>query len=133
VAQASDAGYGGTKTFGGQSVSGSDTLVMYTYAGDANLSGKIDGDDYFKIDAGYLASATGYLNGDFDYNGKINADDYFLIDRNYSQQGAAFLPGALPPGGLSGGVTAVPEPGSAAFILTVLGPSLASMSRRRRR
>ncbi len=30
-----------------------DVLVMYTYDGDANLSGNIDGDDYFRIDAGF--------------------------------------------------------------------------------
>ena len=65
-------------------------MVMYTYAGDANLTGKITGDDYFQIDQGFAShgSLTGYFNGDFNYDGKINADDYFLIDRNYSAQDA---------------------------------------------
>src|SRR5207253_2598178 len=31
-----------TVVFAGQTVTGSDTLVMYTYGGDANLDGKID-------------------------------------------------------------------------------------------
>ena len=33
-----------------------DTLVMYTYAGDANLDGKVDADDYFQIDTNYNKS-----------------------------------------------------------------------------
>lgn len=40
-------------TFAGQSVTSADTLVMYTYAGDANLDGAITGDDYFYIDSTY--------------------------------------------------------------------------------
>jgi hypothetical protein len=94
-------------SFGNQSVGSSDVLVMYTYAGDMNLNGDIDGDDYFRIDQGFQSggSLTGYVNGDLNYDGKINADDYFLIDRNYSRQGTAFsVAPAL------GGVSAVPEP-----------------------
>ena len=63
----------GTQTFGGQTVSGSDTLAMYTYGGDANLDGVINSDDYALIDHGFY-------NGDFNYDGVINGDDYFLID-----------------------------------------------------
>ncbi len=36
-----------TALFGGLTVTPTDTLVMYTYGGDANLDGKIDADDYF--------------------------------------------------------------------------------------
>src|SRR5439155_5246142 len=35
-----------TAVWAGQTVTGSDTLVMYTYGGDANLDGKINVDDY---------------------------------------------------------------------------------------
>src|SRR5205085_4542700 len=38
VIQASDAGY---TTFSGETVNGTDTLVKYTYVGDANLDGKV--------------------------------------------------------------------------------------------
>ncbi len=69
-------------------------LVKYTYVGDANLSGKgVNGDDYFKLDSGFGAHATGFVNGDFDYNGVINADDFFLIDQTYVSQGAALAGG----------------------------------------
>jgi autotransporter-associated beta strand protein len=113
-----------TATFGGQTVTPTDVLAMYTYNGDANLSGKIDGDDFFLIDAGFNAATDGYVNGDFDYSGTIDTDDYFIIDRNYSRQGTPFP--AAPP---VGGVAAVPEPASlglAAFGMMLMG-------RRRRR
>ena len=41
-----------TKVWNGQTVDASTVLIRYTLAGDANLDGKIDGDDYFKIDSG---------------------------------------------------------------------------------
>jgi len=114
VAKAGDIGFGGTKTFAGQTVSPSDVLVMYTYAGDANLSGAIDGDDYFRIDNGFAAGLSGYENGDFNLDGTIDADDYFMIDRNYVSQGTAFSrAGAL------SGVAFVPEPGGILLGITI--------------
>jgi Ca2+-binding RTX toxin-like protein len=53
-------------------------LVMYTWGGDADLSGELNGDDYFFIDS----DAVGYYDGSFDYSGEINGDDYFIIDSN---------------------------------------------------
>src|SRR5690242_11168517 len=38
-----------TTLWSGQSVTGSDTLVMFTYAGDANLDGTINVDDYYGV------------------------------------------------------------------------------------
>ena len=64
-----------------------DTSVLMTYAlaGDADLSGIIDGDDFFAIDAGFAGLASGFSNGDFDYGTRVDADDYFVIDSNYSK------------------------------------------------
>jgi hypothetical protein len=67
-----------------------DVLVKYTYAGDANLDGKLDIDDYTRIDVGIDARLTGWSNGDFNYDGKINIDDYVIIDSNVRIQGAPF-------------------------------------------
>jgi fibronectin-binding autotransporter adhesin len=114
-----------TTVFGGQTVTGSDTLVMYTYGGDANLDGKINVDDYTRIDFNVPLGSSGWYNGDFNYDGKINVDDYTIIDFNVGIQGAQFPTGA---GGL-GGVTAVPEPAS----LGLLGLAAAATLRRRRR
>ena len=76
-----------TTTWNGETVSGNTAIVKYTYLGDFNLDGRVNGDDYFLIDTGFTAPTTGYFNGDFDYSGKIDADDYFWIDQNYSSQG----------------------------------------------
>ena len=76
-------GGGQTAIWDGQTVDTSAVLIRYTFAGDANLDGVINGDDYFDVDAGYASQATGYLNGDFNYDGRVDADDYFLIDSNY--------------------------------------------------
>jgi hypothetical protein len=112
--------------FGGQTVADTDVLVMYTYTGDADLSGAVNADDYFLIDSNYNKSGTtdGWYHGDFNYDGQINGDDYFAIDNSYMGQGSPLLPGGLP-----GGVSAVPEPTS----LTVLGLGAMLLGRRSRR
>jgi hypothetical protein len=74
------------QTFANQPVGPSDILIKYTWTGDADLTGKIDANDYFKIDHGFANHDTGYNNGDFDYSGTIDANDYFLIDKSFAQQ-----------------------------------------------
>jgi autotransporter-associated beta strand protein len=115
------------QTFGGQTVEAGDILIMYTYGGDATLDGKINIDDYVKIDSGIAGGYTGWSNGDFNYDGKVNIDDYTtVIDANIGNQGPPFASAA---GGLSA-VTAVPEP---AGVSIVLGPVVAALVKRRRR
>jgi hypothetical protein len=58
----------------------SGVLVKYTASGDATVDGKLNIDDYERIDSGIVGGATGWSNGDFNYDGKINIDDYTLID-----------------------------------------------------
>ena len=77
-------------TFAGRSVGAGDVLVMYTYGGDANLDGKINVDDYGRIDFAVPLGVSGWSNGDFNYDGKINVDDYGIIDFNVAAQGAPF-------------------------------------------
>ena len=65
-------------------------LVKFTYAGDANLSGGIDADDYALIsfhDPNPFAG--GYYSGDFNLDGGIDADDFALLDFNNAAQGAS--------------------------------------------
>jgi autotransporter-associated beta strand protein len=117
----------GVSTFGGQSVGANDTLVAYTYGGDANLDGAITGDDYFQIDSGFPAGAHGWFNGDFNYDGVINGDDYFIIDSNFPAQGAAF-----PTAAGQTMVQAVPEPMTGA-ICAAAALMISPRQRRRRR
>ena len=67
---------------------GEDIVVKHTYNGDANLDRRINSDDYFRIDSGFLAqpATPAYAQGDFNYDGRINSDDYFLIDSAFLGQ-----------------------------------------------
>ena len=92
--------------FNGISVDEHAVLVRYTYNGDADVNGRIDAADFFRLDRGFLSSSNGlstisYRNGDFSYDGTIDGDDYYLID-------TAFLGQAATPGFTAGG--AIPEP-----------------------
>jgi hypothetical protein len=62
-------------------------LIKYTYYGDANLDGKVDGIDYSRLDTAYLDNLTTWSNGDFNYDGTVNGSDYTLIDNAYNTQG----------------------------------------------
>jgi autotransporter-associated beta strand protein len=108
---------------GYNSLNDSDVLIKYTYYGDANLDGKVDGSDYSRIDASYLAEATestpfavgvtGWFNGDFNYDGVVNGSDYTLIDNAFNSQGAQLAAEIATPTAQiagSGATSAVPEP-----------------------
>ena len=124
IATADQTGYAGG-TFGGVSVVANDLLIMYTYGGDANLDGKINIDDYGRIDGNVASSGSvfGWFNGDFNYDGKINIDDYGIIDGNINQGAPLSSAAALE------GLAAVPEPGTLALLATA---GLLPLRRRRR-
>jgi len=75
--------------FDGQGVSSSDVLVKYTYYGDTNLDGRVDGTDYSRLDNSYMNPATGWFNGDFNYDGVIDGSDYTLLDNAFNAQVAS--------------------------------------------
>jgi probable HAF family extracellular repeat protein len=135
IAQASDvrpSTAGATALWGGQTITGTDTLVMYTYGGDATLDGKINIDDYVKIDSGIAGGYTGWSNGDFNYDGKVSIDDYItVIDANIGNQGSSFPSGdGIDSLGVNA-VSAVPEPaGTCAALMFVY--SMATLDRRKR-
>lgn len=107
------------EVFRGAAADAGCVLVMYTWAGDADLNGSIDAADYFRIDQGYLAGARHWRNGDFNYNGTVDADDYYLIDAAFLMQG--------PPAGKAAAAP-LPEPGTA---LWALAAALWALRRRR--
>jgi hypothetical protein len=119
-------------TFDGVSgLTTSDVLVKYTYYGDANLDGTVDGNDYTAIDAnnGVTSGAT-WAMGDFNYDGKVDGSDYSLIDNAFNQQGSGGL--ADPLAAVASSIAtsaAVPEPGSVAVLMIAAGMTV----RRRRR
>lgn len=105
----------------GQSVDASDLIVRYTYAGDLNLDGQVDIDDYFLIDTGYVRQRSGYQNGDINYDGSIDSDDYFLIDRAMLGQYGSLSPAWQSP-------SPVPEPTA---LTLLLGAGAMALRRRR--
>jgi autotransporter-associated beta strand protein len=118
-----------TALWAGGTVMASDTLVMYTYGGDATLDGQINIDDYTRIDSAIGTGAAGWSNGDFNYDGKIDIDDYTIIDSNILAQGAPFATTGSAELGGGSGVTAVPEPAMGVIFLT----GAAGLGLRRRR
>ena len=117
-------------TWSGQPVSSGNVLVKYTYGGDANLDGKINVDDYGKIDFAIPLGLTGWSNGDFNLDGKLNVDDYGIIDFNVGIQGAPFLSSSSVVDAPSLNVVSVPEPTGLGLVLLAGG---AISARRRRR
>ena len=113
----------------------SDILLAYTYYGDTNLDGKVDGSDYSRIDAAYLAdktnptAMTGWFNGDFNYDGVVNGSDYTLIDNAFNTQGALLLAQiATPTAQLAGSPeTSVPEPAGLGVVVIC---AISSLGRR---
>ena len=120
----------GLISFEGATVSPADVLVKYTYYGDANLDGQVDGSDYSRIDNGYESQLTGWLNGDFNYDGVVNGSDYTLIDNAFNSQGVQISAEvAAPTAQIANATSAVPEPTS----LGLLGIGALSLLGRRRR
>jgi autotransporter-associated beta strand protein len=124
----------GLTSFEGLTVSTSDVLIKYTYYGDTNLDGGVDGSDYTNIDNGFNSHLTGWQNGDFNYDGVVDGSDYTLIDNAYNTQGASL--GTNPAdliasntAQIAGGSAAVPEPTT----LGLLGMGAMGMLSRRRR
>jgi T5SS/PEP-CTERM-associated repeat protein len=118
----------------GQTVTGATTIAMYTYAGDLNFDGLVDGADYGVIDNSVQFPGTdGYANGDFNYDGVIDGADYGVIDNTIQLQGAPFVgvfnPGASGSAAALSGVTAVPEPSACAFAMLSAATLLARRPR----
>ena len=133
VAEASDVldfSGGPTQLWSGQTVDATTVLLKYTYVGDLDLNGELNGDDYFYLDSHVLQSGSvfGYHNGDIDLNGEINGDDYFWLDSNIlaAQANGPIMGGS---GAMSASLSAVPEPVS----LGILALPAIVLSRRHRR
>ena len=111
--------------FGGIPVDADSVLTRTTWFGDSDVNGTLDGDDYYRLDRGYLAQPVSplYGDGDINYDGVVDGRDYHMIDLAFLNQTAA--PVALQ------GSSAVPEPGTLGLLALAAG--MACLRRRRGR
>ena len=108
---------GGLTEFAGVPVDETSILVACTWAGDANLDGRITSADYDRIDVNWLRwkyngtvpdGGFRWAVGDFNYDGVISTSDYDLIDRAWLiSNGAPFGAGSPTP---------TPEPATLALV-----------------
>ncbi len=90
VAEASDIlGISGAQTgsYQGNTVTATTLLVRYTYRGDTNLDGQVDGSDVANALAGLNGGLTGWVNGDTDYSGTVTSSDYSTLLNSLRLQG----------------------------------------------
>jgi hypothetical protein len=100
--------------FDGVNTTTTDVLVKYTYYGDADLNGTVNGADYQQIDNGFGMHLSGWSNGDFNYDGVVDGSDYSLIDNTFNQitaTGASPLAISAVASDLIASPSSVPEPG----------------------
>lgn len=112
-------GYGdaatlGVASFDGVSTSAGATLVKFTYVGDTDLSGLVDGSDLANLLAGMNGGLQGWTNGDLNYDGVVDGTDLSMFLYALRNQGA-------PLGSSGGGGGAVPEPGLCVMFAVPLG------------
>jgi hypothetical protein len=135
VGFATQAQVGVTEFKGVTGLAAGDVLVKYTYAGDANLDGKVDIGDLGLLAGAWQQSGKVWFDGDFTYNGTVDIGDLGLIAGNW-QKGTPGNPSgplmdfntALAQFSAFEGVV-VPEPTG----LALLGLGAASLPGRRRR
>jgi hypothetical protein len=116
--------------------SGAALSVRLTLAGDANLDGVLNADDYVLLDRGYATGGAFWWQGDFNYDGLIDQQDYLLIDSTLGLVQQGFSPGFLSaresqfgPAYVSSLLASVPEPATPFLLL----PALTFLHRRRAR
>jgi len=98
-----------------QLVRDQDVLIRYTFAGDADLNGTVNLNDFTRLAAGFGSSGAVWAGGDFNYDGLVDLNDFTPLAANFGATAAR----------------AVPEPALPALI--VLFPLATAACRRARR
>ncbi|HWB52944.1 MAG TPA: dockerin type I repeat-containing protein [Tepidisphaeraceae bacterium] len=86
----------GLSTFDGQTIGPDSVLVKYTWLGDTNLDGVVNGTDISALLAGETGHLSGWQNGDLNYDGVVNSDDFSLLLLGAAEESAAPPPAPEP-------------------------------------
>lgn len=115
-------------TMGGLTLNSSDVIVKYTYYGDINIDGVVDGLDYKMFnEATLFGPSVGWTGGDFNHDGVVNNADLNLLVANLNVGRPSLgSPTDLP---VIGGTQAIPEPAGAGSLLVA---GMAGCRKRRR-
>jgi len=71
--------------FRGQEIDGTAVLLSHTLAGDANLDGAVNSDDFNLLSISFGQSNRRWAHGDFNYDGTVNSDDFNQLTVNFGQ------------------------------------------------
>jgi autotransporter-associated beta strand protein len=85
VGYASNAALNLTEFKGVSGLTANDVLIKYTYAGDANLDGKVDIGDLGLLAGAWQQSGKVWVDGDFTYNGTVDIGDLGLLAGNWQK------------------------------------------------
>jgi autotransporter-associated beta strand protein len=85
IGYASNASLNLTQFKGVTGLTTNDVLVKYTYAGDANLDGKVDIGDLGLLAGAWQQSGKVWFDGDFTYNGTVDIGDLGLLAGNWQK------------------------------------------------
>ncbi|HEY7090650.1 MAG TPA: hypothetical protein VH518_21305 [Tepidisphaeraceae bacterium] len=79
------------------SIAAADTLLRYSFEGDANLDHKVDAGDLGIIASNWQQSGRIFSQGDLDYTGTVNVNDLNILASRWQQSLAAPVSSPAPP------------------------------------
>lgn len=76
--------YGNAATFRGETFDNTTTLVRYTRAGDADLNGRVDFNDFLRLQNAF-GIGSDFSFGDFNYDDFTTFADFLILQNNFGQ------------------------------------------------
>jgi len=67
------------------SIASGNVEVLYTLAGDANLDGRVNFNDFSILQNNYDQSGRDWSQGDYNHDGLVNFNDFSILQNNYDQ------------------------------------------------